>query len=102
MSSTKTVSDLFKLNISISIIFLVHDSSQVPDTVLHAPGKKRKRKPSFEGLKGKTKWMCTNCNKDESFGLGNRVRTRIRLKNTMSHSLLSCVCNHGHIRKRQH
>lgn len=43
MSSTKTVSNLFKLNISISIIFLVHDSSQVPDTVLHAPGKEKEK-----------------------------------------------------------
>lgn len=44
MSSTKTVSDL---NISISIIFLVHDSSQVPDTVLHAPGKEKEKESSL-------------------------------------------------------
>lgn len=47
VSSTKTVFDLFKLNIS----------SHVQDTVLHAPEKKKnkKRKLSLERSKGKNK-----------------------------------------------
>lgn len=45
VSSTKTVFDLFKLNIS----------SHVQDTVLHAPRKKEKRKLSLETSKGKNK-----------------------------------------------
>lgn len=70
MSSTKTVFDLFKLNISRTPVMYKTLCYTLQEK------KKKKRKLSLEKSKGKNK-LCTNCNKDESFGLGAELEQEL-------------------------